>query len=621
MRSATPPRKRYERLIESAEIEIQKHPKRYKLKVTLLAILGYAFIFGILITSIIIFGALSWAALANTTLLLLLIKTKIIFGLLVLDYVLIRALWINFEQPSGYNLDKKKYPILFAELTRLRQKVKTPAIHQVILIPEYNAAILQRPRLGILGWQKNTLCLGLELLMGMSPQQASSVISHELGHLSGKDGLFSRWIYRIRIRWQNIMMGVAQQRNMGAAIMRKFFCWYAPTFSAYSFALARANEYHADHIAAKLTSTEDVANALANSHVIPGLLEQNFWRPFFKRADQEPAPPSSPYSQLWSFFQNTLFEHTTIETQIEKAMAIRTGHFDTHPALKDRLEALNCQIKRPEPINNSAAQLWFGELLPFIINHFDQQWIELNISKWSERYQYFQHGCMKLAELKKKDIESISSPELWQLASLAEEFGEARESLELFKLYKSREPMDFNVDFVIGRLLLIKNDEAGVDILMEVMKQRQYMALPVCESLAYFYWGRNDQMAANYWREEAETQRDLLFEAQEERKTISSSDKFIAPDTSSEAYFQLVEQTKLLKGVIHIWLAEKKVSFLPGWKTYVLAFENGTSNGESIAVQTIESQLKINSICFVIMRDGGLVGIAEKVIKMGIKIF
>jgi Zn-dependent protease with chaperone function len=621
MKSASAPKKSYEQLVEAAEIEIQRHPKRYYLKIALLAMGGYVFIFGLLLLSLSIFGFLFFVAVVKNPLPLLLIKSTLLLGLLGIEFFLISALWIRFEEPTGYRLDKKKYPILFAELNQLRKKLKAPAIHQVILQTGYNAAISTRPRFGILGWNKTTLCLGLELLMGMSPQQATAVFAHELSHLSGKGCGFSSWLCRVRNRWQNISVGLEHQGKFKAAIVRKFFNWYTPIYSAYSLTLARANEYSADQDAAKITSTEVLANALVNSHVMPGFLEQYFWQPFRKPADYERVPPCLPYGKLMSFLQNSAFEPTMIEAAIGQAMAIRTGHFDTHPALKDRLAALKWQVTQLEPTNDSAAQVWLGKLLPSIVRHFDKQWIELNGSKWSERYQYFQQGCLKLAELKNKDIDSLSSAELWQLASLTKEFGENDACLNLFQLYKIREPKDFNADYAIGRFLLSKNDESGVEILLEVMKYHQHMASPICETLANFYWGLNDPTAAYYWREQLEIQWELLSKAQEERKTIASIDELITPDTHSDEYFQVVEQIKQVKGAKHIWLVEKKMNFLPGWKTYIIAFENGMTYGETNAIQLIGSQLKLNSCSFVIMRDGYLSGIAEKVIKTGIQVF
>ena len=219
--------------------------------------------------------------------------------------------------------------------------------------------------------------------MSMTPEQARSVVAHELGHLSGKHSRFSGWIYRVRLSWQRIMTELDQQDNFGAALMRRFFDWYAPTFAAYSFALARANEYSADKVAAQLTSREDMAHALVNTYVVHDLLGDQYWQPFLKQADETPQPADSPYRQLMGFLKQHRFEASALQTKISKAMAIKTDHFDTHPALSDRLDALQCLPVPPEPVNQSAALRWLGTQLPAIIKDFDQDWMQRNAASWN----------------------------------------------------------------------------------------------------------------------------------------------------------------------------------------------------------------------------------------------
>lgn len=190
MQSTTQRRERFEQLIAAAERDIQHNPRRYTIKVALLALLGYAVIFGMLLVLIGLVGGLGWAALASTAFILFLFKTKLIFALLIMIYVLLRALWVRFQAPVGYRVKAKQYPAIFTELKSLSRKLKAPKVHQVILTPEYNAAIVQTPRLGVFGWYKNTLILGVELLLSQSPAQVRSVIAHELGHLSGKHSRF-----------------------------------------------------------------------------------------------------------------------------------------------------------------------------------------------------------------------------------------------------------------------------------------------------------------------------------------------------------------------------------------------------------------------------------------------
>ena len=621
MKTTTPRREQIERLIEAAELEVQQHPRLYNVKVAMLALLGYAVIFGMLFLLISIVGGIGWAALASTSLLILLVKKKIIFVILAMIYVLVRALWVKFEKPTGYELKAKNYPALFAELKSLSQQLGAPAIHQVILTPEYNAGILQLPRLGIFGWHKNTLFLGLELLMSMTPEQARSVIAHELGHLSGKHSRFSGWIYRVRLSWQRIMDGLDQQDNFGADLMRRFFDWYAPTFAAYSFALARANEYSADEVAAKLTSKDDMAHALVNTYVVHDLLGEYYWQPFLKQADESAQPTTSPYRQLMAFLRQHRFEASELEHKIGRAMAHKTDHYDTHPALRDRLKALQCQVISPEPVSQSAALRWLDKQLPAIIKDFDQNWLERNKLKWNERYQHVKQGRSKLANLKTKTIQSLTAEELWELASLTEEFAPDEDCLPLFELYSKKRPDDADAYFVMGRLLLTRNNEDGVEAMKQAMDKQPHLKLRACDWIIYFYRQVDNANAIKFWQQQAERQIDINRAADKEREVINKNDQFTKPDRQSDFNDLFTKRIMNIKGIKHAWLAEKRMRYYPESKTYVLVYEKGFFEKEAKLTELIVSQLHTNSTCFVIQKQGEYSALAKEIIKKGVELF
>ena len=249
-------------LVKQSEAEAEQDINRYKIKLALFAALGYGVIFAVLITLVLLVGGTVVTALVSSSLFLLLVKKKFIFLILIAIWTFLRALWVKFDPPSGYLLERDKYPELFQEIDHLTHTLDALTIHQVILDDRLNAAVVQHPRFGLFGGQQNTLFLGLQLLLALSPQEMKSVLAHEFGHLSGNHSRFSGWIYRVRITWFRVMEAFDQSNSFGAGLMRRFFDWYAPKFSAYSFALARNNEYEADRVAAELTSPATAARSL-----------------------------------------------------------------------------------------------------------------------------------------------------------------------------------------------------------------------------------------------------------------------------------------------------------------------------------------------------------------------
>lgn len=161
--------KRFEQLVRELEGYAKAHPAQYKLKVALLAFAGYAYVFAVLGTVI-----------ALTVSCFLLIKDgsgghallfKAGLALIVLATMIVRALWVRLEPPTGIELQCEHAPRLFLLIDKIRDALSTPAFHHVLIVNELNAAVVQVPRLGIFGWQRNYLLLGLPLLLTL-PQHS-----------------------------------------------------------------------------------------------------------------------------------------------------------------------------------------------------------------------------------------------------------------------------------------------------------------------------------------------------------------------------------------------------------------------------------------------------------------
>ncbi len=130
-------------LVRKAEQETATNPRRYLVKLALFAVLGYVVIFGALLTLLGLVGGLLAAAFFSTALILFLLKKKLIFVLLLAIWVLLRALWVRFEPPDGYELKRKEFPRLFDEIDQLSTRLKALKIHRVILDRRLNAAVGQ----------------------------------------------------------------------------------------------------------------------------------------------------------------------------------------------------------------------------------------------------------------------------------------------------------------------------------------------------------------------------------------------------------------------------------------------------------------------------------------------
>src|SRR5215213_1733283 len=325
--------KEFVALVEKLEGYAREHPATYRLRVALLAALGYLFLFGVVAVVLAITGLVIYAGRINF------LVIKILIIPLGIAAVVLRSLWIEFPEPEGQELNYDDAPRLFDLAREVRAATGGPRLHKVLLTDEYNAGIVQRPRLGVFGWQENYLLVGLPLLRALSPTDLRAVMAHEFGHLSGSHGKFLGWIYRVRKTWNQVLEKMKQQRRYGSGIFESFFNWYAPYFGAYSFVLARAQEYEADRRSVEVSGKENAARALIKLDLKEKALTEDFWPEFYKRADKQAKPPSDAFTEMLETLRAPVAPDKA-QVWFSQSLIHRHGYDDTHPALADRLECI-----------------------------------------------------------------------------------------------------------------------------------------------------------------------------------------------------------------------------------------------------------------------------------------
>jgi len=497
-------------LVEQLEGYAREHPTVYKIRVGLLAALGYLYLF-VVVGLLLVFVYFVLAYVRLNWLIL-----KAVWIPLVLVFIVLRSLWIRFPEPEGQHLKYEDAPALFDLVKEVESAVQSPHVHRILLTDDFNAAVVQQPRLGIFGWQKNYLLVGLLLVQGLSPEQFRAVIAHELGHLSGNHSRFAGWVYRVRVTWIQILMRLQQENRHGSFIFEWFLNWYAPFFNTYSFVLARAQEYEADAGAVKFAGREHTAKALINLEIKGRFLEEDFLSRFFRQADVEAEPPTDVFTQFVSALKHPVPADVAQKCYI-RALAAPTGYEDTHPSLTDRLMAIgypklseqNKEDRRQllslsESNRQNAAQSYLGPLADRFMLRCNPQWKEKVGQSWRERHRFIQEVQANLQQLQEKArTETLTLDEQWTLVNCLGETQGDEAALPKVREILNSHPDHVGANFALGQILLEQNDESGISYIERAMAKDQNAILSGCE-LIYFYLkehGRDEE--AELYRERA----------------------------------------------------------------------------------------------------------------------
>ena len=231
---------RYEQLVQELEALSRTAPGVLRRRVRLLVALGYTYVFGVLATMLAAIAALVWLVTRTHTGGL---AVKLGIPLLGLTYVIARSLWVKVAPPSGTRLEPGAAPTLEARIEEIRRALDAPRADTVLLTGDFNASVTQIPRLGVLGWPKTYLSLGVPLMLALDRRQLDAVLGHEFAHLSGAHPKLGLWVYRMSRTWDQLLTQLQEKQSWGHKLFEPFVRWYAPRTHAYGYVLSRRDEY------------------------------------------------------------------------------------------------------------------------------------------------------------------------------------------------------------------------------------------------------------------------------------------------------------------------------------------------------------------------------------------
>lgn len=567
---------RFRHTVDRLEAESRAHPRAYLARVALLAGLGYlllAVLLGIAGFGLTLLAGVAVAAIVTGgAALVALVKLGKVLVLLALPLWFLvqqslKALFVRLPAPQGREVTRAEAPALFAALDRMRATLRGPKVHHVLLVDEVNAAMVQRPAFGLLGFPRNYLLLGLPLMESMTPDEALAVVAHEYGHLAGSHGRFGAFIYRLRRTWGTLEAIAAQWQGFTGRLLGRAVAWYAPYFNAYTFVLARANEYQADRAAADLVGAGTVGAALKRVNVA-GPQYQAFMGQTLAAIADSPRPPAD-LSQRWA--QAALAPDAPSARWLADALD-RTGQVaDTHPVLRDRLAALavaDAGTPPPLPARTAAAD-WLGAALPALRQHFQALWADAVARPWAERHEAVQARRARLAELRAQPVRSTEEDfERLRLGAELEPGTDWRDELAAFNAAHADHAPAL---FLEGTLRLDRDDDTGVALIERAMALDGDAVRPGCERLHAHHQARRDEAraedCARRWRERER------FEGQraQQANTLDPAHELQDPPPELLAAARACAGRLPQRGIAALYLARRVLPADPALPSYVLA--------------------------------------------------
>jgi Zn-dependent protease with chaperone function len=585
-------------LVERLAGEAREHPLRYRIKLALWAFAGFgAILLALAVTLLLSVGVLALVVIAKAGLLL-----KLAIVPLAMAWSLLKSLWIRFDPPAGRRLGQDEAPALRALVERLQREAGAPALAGIVINEELNAAAATQPRLlGLLG-HRHWLVLGLPTLQRLDERQFAAVLAHEFGHFGAGHGRFGGWIYRVRASWFRVHEELGRHAAWMSKPLVAFFQWYAPYFNAYSFVLARSNEYEADAMAARVTSPQDAASALVAMELASLRIERDFWPGLQRETARQPEPPGRVYALMGQ----TLASPSDDEAdRLDKVLAQAPNLDDTHPVLAQRLAALGVAPALPAAPSRSAAQALLGPLEDELVEQFSQEWLRWSDRAWREAYAEAEAGRARLAHLLSEASQrALTSDEIGEQACLEAEMGPPEAGLARLEAALDAAPAHARLRFMLGCELLDRNDARGVEHLEEVLRLDADAEEPVLQRLHRHAREHGGQDAAQPYRERLEAHFQREAEVQRERGKLAPLDQFVPAGLDDAQIASVREAIAPHVAVARLWVVRAPTRLRPHIPHYVLRVAwRWWHRGTQAKLAAIAEAFPLHGTCIVVGDD------------------
>ena len=500
------------------------------------------------------------------------------------------ALWLRESPLTGRRLHRREAPKLFALIDKVHHRCGRSPPDMVLLDKQLNAAILQQPRLGVLGWHRDVLVLGLPLLMALDSKQLAAVVAHECGHLCGGHGKLWGWIYRTRMSW----LRLSESRSAagfgapgGDFALRLFFTYFFPRFNARAFVLSRMQEVEADRVACEVVGSKSAAEGLLSMAVTDQYLDEVFWPQIWQAARQQAKPEAHPFRDMRTVLGEAL-RHANAGQWLRQALKRIAEPEDTHPSLRDRVRAAEAPLALPSPMKVSAAEALCAEVMGEWVSWADAEWQREVQETWTQRFRQARRDVDLLEELAQEHAQgaltSLPDGLLWVRTALRQE-GEAA-AHEILKDVVARHPTEEEALLLMARLELRLAEQPGRGQEGPVLRASGLARLRALAHQAPSEWAlaAAQRLESVYEAAEAfealarirELRKRLEAKAQEalsELYEFTGQVDFTVPSYSKRVLRPILEVLRREPAAGRAFLIRRALRHTPGWTLHMLVVE------------------------------------------------
>ncbi|MFA7607021.1 MAG: M48 family metallopeptidase [Rhodocyclaceae bacterium] len=286
--------------------------------------------------------------------------------------------------PEGVLLPREAARSLHRKVRRMGERFGGLRVDAVWVTGDMNAAVLQRPSLGLFGRMQTHLLLGLPLAHSVTPLQLSAILAHEFAHLAAQRQGRAAWGRHLRSWWfrviDRLLADLPFLEPLVNLLTRRDVLLAAE--------LSRIEEFEADELAARLVGADLIGEALVEVALKEQFLFGDFWDKVMAQSASSARPRILPYREM-GLGMSAGFRRPAGGAALRALCETHEGGDGLHPSLGERLDALGAELKEQDDAahEQSAAARHMAPALPMLASAFDREWWEMARTHWLQAHR------------------------------------------------------------------------------------------------------------------------------------------------------------------------------------------------------------------------------------------
>jgi len=425
------------RTAQRIEAFAARHRFIYLILISLLALIGYAYVFllpaGVALAVGYVMDAIPKAATAHDWEKIgAMISVALLCGVTCLHILRFRKL-----PAAGLRLEREQAPELFKLIETVRQHYGHRKIRQVSLTDDFELDIRSTPVPGFPLWFTHTLVIGLPLLQTVAPKHFRCELARRIGQHSRRGHRITHRAFLARRLWSTYIDVLNTQPRFGDQLLRWFFKAYAPLFDVLSLPAVRWDELAADSAAVDFISSDDVFEAMKVTTINKLFLAAHYWPKVRKMVIKDGETGLTPFAKLEPLVCPAL-QKIDGKKWLDEIASAGFDHEGPMPDFRQRMRNIGHERIRELPrITTTAARLYLKDAHTFVVPAIDKLWAATTMPAWITEHAARREDIETIRALSEMSHQGrLTLKEIWRYARLANTLKGRPHHRSLFKLLR-----------------------------------------------------------------------------------------------------------------------------------------------------------------------------------------